>query len=141
MESGFTDSKIEWRNESGVIVETSVDGTDYLPCVNGEAIPQYKKGGFVTSGFLYIRITMSTTDASKFIPRLSYFSIRFYSQLQIFADNHNSYIESDDQFAVGSLNYSPLLRHYNNGIRPNAMYKASMSPPISLIMFIKFSAS
>ncbi len=122
MESGFTDSKIEWRNESGVIVETSVDGTNYSACVNGEAIPQYKKGGFGTNGLLYIRITMSTTDASKFLPRISYFSIRFYSQSRIFADNHNSYIESDNQFAIGSLNYSPLLRHYNNGIRPNSTY-------------------
>ena len=122
MDSGFTDSKIEWRNELGVIVETSVDGTNYLPCVNGEAIPQYKKGGFGTSGLLYIKITMSTTDASKFLPRLSYFSIRFYSQSQIYADNHSSYIESDNQFAIGSLNYSPILRHYNNGIRPNSGY-------------------
>jgi len=122
MESGFTDSKIEWRNESGVIVETSVDGTNYSACVNGEAIPQYKKGGFGTNGLLYIRITMSTTDASKFLPRISYFSIRFYSQSRIFADNHNSYIESNNQFAIGSLNYSPLLRHYNNGIRPNSTY-------------------
>jgi hypothetical protein len=122
MESGFTDSKIEWRNESGVIVETSVDGTNYSSCVNGEAIPQYKKGGFGTNGLLYIRITMSTTDASKLLPRISYFSIRFYSQSKIFADNHNSYIESNNQFAIGSLNYSPLLRHYNNGIRPNSTY-------------------
>ncbi len=122
MESGFTDSKIEWRNELGIIVETSADGTNYSTCINGEAIPQYKKGGFGTSGLLYIRITMSTTDASKFLPRLLYFSIRFYSQSRIYADNHNSYIESDNQFAIGSLNYSPILRHYNNGIRPNSGY-------------------
>ena len=132
MESGFTDSKIEWRNELGVIVETSVDGTNYLPCVNGEAIPQYKKGGFGTSGLLYIRITMSTTDASKFLPRLSYFSIRFYSQSRIYADNHNSYIESDNQFAVGSLNYSPILRHYNNGIRPNSGYGFKMNTGLNI---------
>ena len=132
MESGFTDSKIEWRNELGVIVETSVDGTNYLSCVNGEAIPQYKKGGFGTSGLLYIRITMSTTDASKFLPRLSYFSIRFYSQSRIYADNHNSYIESDNQFAVGSLNYSPILRHYNNGIRPNSGYGFKMNTGLNI---------
>jgi hypothetical protein len=132
MESGFTDSKIEWRNELGVIVETSADGTNYLPCVNGEAIPQYKKGGFGTSGLLYIRITMSTTDASKFLPRLSYFSIRFYSQSLIYADNHNSYIESDNQFAVGSLNYSPILRHYNNGIRPNSGYGFKMNTGLNI---------
>jgi len=121
-ESGFTNSKIEWRNELGISVETSIDGTTYLPCVNGEAIPQYKKGSFDTNGLLYIRITMTTTDASKFLPRLSYFSIKFYSQTRIYADNFNSYIESDDQFAVGSLNYSPLLRHYANGIRPDSGY-------------------
>ena len=122
MESGFADSKIEWRNESGISVQTSVDGISYLNCVNGEAIPQYKKGNFNTSGLLYIKITMSTTDASKFLPRLSYFSIRFYNQSKIYADNFNSYIESSSQFAVGSLNYSPLMRHYNNGIRPNSGY-------------------
>ena len=59
MESGFTNSKIEWRNELGISVQTSVDGSSYLDCVNGEAIPQYKKGNFNTSGLLYIKITMS----------------------------------------------------------------------------------
>jgi hypothetical protein len=132
MESGLTNSKIEWRNELGVVVETSVDGTNYSSCVNGESIPQYKKGAFDTSGLLYIRITMSTTDASKFLPRLSYFSIRFYSQSRIYADNFNSYIESNNQFAVGSLNYSPLVRHYNNGIRPNSTYGFNINTGLNI---------
>jgi hypothetical protein len=132
MESGFVDSKIEWRNELGISVQTSIDGTNYLPCVNGESIPQYKKGAFDTSGLLYIRITMSTTDASKFLPRLSYFSIRFYSQSRIYADNFNSYIESNSQFATGSLNYSPLLRHYNNGIRPNSGYGFNINTGLNI---------
>jgi hypothetical protein len=122
MESGFVNSKIEWRNELGISVQTSTDGVSYLNCVNGEAVPQYRKGNFNTSGLLYIKITMSTTDASKFLPRLSFFSIKFYSQSKIYADNFNSYIESSNQFAIGSLNYSPLMRHYNNGIRPNSGY-------------------
>lgn len=121
-ESGLINSKIEWRNELGISVKTSIDGATYLPCVNGEAIPQYKKGSFDTNGLLYIRITMTTTDASKFLPRLSHFSIKFYGQTKIYADNFSSYIESNDQFAIGSLNYSPLLRHYNNGIRPASGY-------------------
>ena len=132
MESGFVDSKIEWRNELGVIVETSVDGTNYSTCVNGESIPQYKKGSFGTSGLLYIKITMATTDASKFLPRLSYFSIRFYSQTKFYADNFNSYIESNNQFAIGSLNYSPLLRHYNNGIRPNSGYGFNINTGLNI---------
>jgi len=118
MESGLTDSKIEWRNELGVQVETSVDGTNYVYCTNGGSIPQYKKGAFNTTGLLYIRVTMQTSDASKFLPRLSYLSIKFYSRSTIYSDNSNSYIESNNDFIVGSLNYSPILRHYNNGIRP-----------------------
>ena len=132
MESGLTDSKIEWRNELGITVETSIDGISYLPCVNGESIPQYKKGGFDTSGLLYIRITMNTSDASKFLPRLSYFSIRFYDESKIYADNHNSYIDSENQFAVGSLNYSPILRHYANGIRPNSGYGFKINTELNI---------
>ena len=120
--SGFTNSKIEWRNDLGIVVETSVDGTNYLTCENGDSIPQYTKGSFNSSGVLYIKITMSTTDASKFLPRLSYFSIRFYRESLIYADNSNSYIGSNSQFMVGSLNYSPLIRHYNNGIRAKSGY-------------------
>jgi len=119
-ESSFTNSKIEWRNDLGITVETSVDGTTYVACANGESIPQYKKGDFNTSGILYIRITMSTSDASKFLPRLSYFSVRFYRESFIYADNGNSYISSNNQFSIGSLNYSPLVRHYANGIRPES---------------------
>jgi len=132
MESGFVNSKIEWRNDLGISVETSVDGTTYVSCINGESIPQYKKGSFNTSGLLYIRITMSTSDASKFLPRLSYFSIKFYSQSRIYADNFNSYIESDDQFAIGSLNYSPLIRHYNNGIRPGSGYGFDINTELNI---------
>jgi hypothetical protein len=128
MESGFVNSKIEWRNELGISVQTSTDGISYLNCVNGEAVPQYRKGNFNTSGLLYIKITMSTTDASKFLPRLSFFSIKFYSQSKVYADNFNSYIESSNQFAIGSLNYSPMMRHYNNGIRPNSGYGFDISP-------------
>jgi len=121
-EAGLTDSKIEWRNKAGITVETSVDNINYLSCVNGESIPQYKKGQFDTSGLLYIKITMQTTDASKFLPRLSSFSIKFYRQSKIYSDNSSSYIESNNHFSIGSINYSPLLRHYNNGIRPNLGY-------------------
>jgi hypothetical protein len=121
-ESGLTNSKIEWRNDLGIVVETSIDGTNYVVCENGDSIPQYTKGSFDSSGLLYIRITMSTTDASKFLPRLSYFSIRFYRESLVYADNSNSYIGSNSQFRVGSLNYSPLIRHYNNGIRAKSGY-------------------
>lgn len=132
MGSGLIDSKIEWRNDLGIQVETSIDGTNYVACGNGKSIPQYKKGGFSTSGILYIRITMSTSDSSKFLPRLSYFSVKFYNQSKIYADNSNSYIESDNHFEIGSINYSPLLRHYNNGIRPESGYGFNINTELDI---------
>jgi len=121
-ESGLTDSKIEWRNDLGVSVETSVDGTSYVSCENGQAIPQYSVNSFNTSGVLYIRITMSTSDASKFLPRLSLFNIRFYRESIVYSDNSPNTITSDNQINVGAVNYSPLVRHYNNGIRTESGY-------------------
>ena len=114
---GLNTSKIEWRNDLGITVETSIDDITYLPCTNGQPIPQYSKDGFDTSGKLYIRITMSTSDASKFLPRLSFFCITFYSDRTIYADNFGDKITSNTDYYLGSLNYPILSRHYMNGIR------------------------
>jgi len=117
LELGLVTSKVEWRNDLGVIVESSIDGTTYVQCENGSPIPQYTKDGFNTSGNLYIRITMSTTDASKYKPYLSFFCIAFYSNKDIFADNFGDKITSSTEYSLGSLNYPILSRNYTNGIR------------------------
>lgn len=110
-------SKVEWRNDLGITVETSVDGTTYVSCVNGQPIPQYTKDSFDASGKLYIRITMSTTDASKYLPTLSFFCIAFYSNKDLYADNYGDKLSSDTEYYLGSLNYPILSRNYTNGIR------------------------
>jgi hypothetical protein len=110
-------SKVEWRNDLGVTVESSIDGTTYVSCVNGQPIPQYTKDSFDTSGKLYIRITMSTSDASKYLPILSFFCVSFYSNKDIYADNYGDRISSTTEYYLGSLNYPILSRNYTNGIR------------------------
>jgi hypothetical protein len=65
---------------------------------------------------------MSTSDASKFLPRLSLFNIRFYRESTVYSDNSPNTITSDNQINVGAVNYSPLVRHYNNGIRTESGY-------------------
>lgn len=110
-------SKIEWRNDYGVSVETSIDGTNWLTCVNGQAVPQYTKDSFSNSGRLYLRITMSTTDSSKFFPKLSYFSIKFFSTKSLYADNFGDKISSNTEYSLGSINYPVLSRNYLNGLR------------------------
>ena len=115
---GLITSKVEWRNDLGVTVESSVDGITYSACTNGQPLPQYTKDSFDSSGKVYIRITMSTTDASKFLPQLSFFCITFYSDRTIFADNFGDKITSTTDYYLGSLNYPILSRNYMNGIRP-----------------------
>lgn len=110
-------SKVEWRNDLGVTVESSIDGTTYVSCVNGQPIPQYTKDSFHSSGKLYIRITMTTSDASKYLPILSFFCIAFYSNKDIYADNYGDRISSTTEYYLGSLNYPILSRNYTNGIR------------------------
>jgi len=116
-ELNLVTSKVEWRNDLGVIVESSTDGTNYQTCFNGGPIPQYTKDSFDSSNNLYIRITMSTTDASKYLPILSFFCITFYSNKDIYADNYGDRISSNTEYYLGSLNYPILSRNYGNGIR------------------------
>jgi hypothetical protein len=118
-ELNLVTSKIEWRNDLGITVESSLDGTvgSYVPCVNGQPVPQYTKDSFSTTGKLYIKITMSTSDASKYLPKLSFFCIAFYSNKDIYADNYGDRINSSTEYYLGSLNYPILSRNYTNGIR------------------------
>jgi hypothetical protein len=108
---------VEWRNDFGVEVESSVDGINWVACSNGQPLPQYTKDSFDSSYKVYIRITMSTSDASKFLPKLSFFCITFYSDRTIFADNYGDKITSNSDYYLGSLNYPILSRNYMNGIR------------------------
>ncbi|NCW72650.1 MAG: hypothetical protein EBW12_06580 [Actinobacteria bacterium] len=129
---GLITSKVEWRNDLGITVESSVDGTTYVACTNGQPIPQYSKGSFNTTGKLYIRITMSTTDASKFLPRLSFFCITFYSDTTVYADNYGDKITSNSDYYLGSLNYPVLSRHYMNGIRAKNGAEFDMTTAMSV---------
>ena len=117
LEIGLVTSKVEWRNDLGISVESSVDGTTWAACTNGQPLPQYTKDSFDSTGKVYIKITMSTTDASKFLPKLSFFCVTFYSDRTIFADNFGDKITSTTDYYLGSLNYPILSRNYMNGIR------------------------
>jgi hypothetical protein len=132
-ESGLISSKAEWYGTEGVTIETSSDGVTYTACDNGRIIPQYKLGtsSFSTTNIVYVKITLSTTDASKYLPKLYNLNFYFYNTKRIYALNGGDYIESikpldgtvDDSiwdYDIASISYSPLFRKKDNGIRPNA---------------------
>ena len=115
---GLAFSRIEWSGENGISVETSVDGTTYVSCVNGQNIPQYENGDFDETGNIYIKFTLSTSDASKYVPKLSYLNISFYPNMTLSADNFgDTIVFAEKEYFLGNKNYNILSRDYRNGLR------------------------
>lgn len=115
---GLTSSKIEWSGGQGITVETSLDGTTYTACTNGSSIPGYTQASFNSSGKLYIRFTLASTDISKYIPKLKYISFDFYKTKNIYAENFGDKISyAENEYHLGGKNYRILSSDYRNGLR------------------------
>jgi len=111
-------SKIEWLGENGISVQTSVDGINYTECKNGKSLPQYKYNNFHESGNIYIKFILSTLDASRYIPKLNYLNISFYTNKDISAENYGNTITlNQNEYFLGNKNYSLLSRDSRNGLR------------------------
>jgi hypothetical protein len=116
------DSRIEWDGDNGITVEASVDGTNYLPCVNGQSIPQYSFNAIDSSLDLYIKITLSTSNNIKYLPKLYNLSISFYDNQVMYAQNSASYFSKIESVSGNNVNLSnkryPILsRDRRNGLR------------------------
>jgi hypothetical protein len=118
-------SKIEWSGTDGITVEVSVDGTTYQACQNGQKIPQFTIASFNGNKQIYLKITMSTTDSSKYLPKLSTLQIKFYNNQIAYASNSSSYISTLEGLAgvsvyditIGNDKHPILSRNAKNGIR------------------------
>jgi hypothetical protein len=110
-------SKIEWRADKGITVETSIDGTTYVQCTNGSALPQFSKETSITTNILYVRITMTSSDTSTDLPRLSGFKIYFYANKDLYAQNYGYFATSTKEYDLSLFNYPVLLRHPNVGLK------------------------
>ena len=117
-------SKIEWNATPGVTVSTSVDGLTYVECENGGVIPQYRLASFSSTRHLYIKIVLSTTDASKFIPKIHDLIIKFYNNQRVYFTNSSSYISTLEgadgvlfyNVSVGEKYSTVLSRNSRNGV-------------------------
>jgi hypothetical protein len=134
-------SRIEWDGDNGVSVLTSIDGTNYVSCINGQPVPQYSLSSFSTSRNLYIRIIMTTTDNSKYLPKLSGLSISFYNNQRFYSNNSSSYIStlegvsgvSVKDIGLSNNTYEILSRDARNGVS----VKAGSGFKLSTTMLVK----
>jgi hypothetical protein len=117
VDMGATTSKAYWKADKNITVESSPDGITYDLCENGKALPNYNKSAAITANNIFLRITMSTTDASKYLPKLSSVKVDFYASVDTYSENSGYYATSTSDYSLGSFNYPPLLRHKNNGLQ------------------------
>lgn len=123
--STFDSSKIEWDGDNGISIQASTDGVTYTSCVNGQQIPGYTLNSFASTGRIYLRITFTSTDTSRYIPRLFNLSILFYNNQTKYSYNGSGYMTtleeeaaiSDYRITLGKLPYDILSRNNRNGLR------------------------
>jgi hypothetical protein len=120
VDMGATTSKVYWKADKNITVESSSDGITYNQCENGKALPNYNKSAAISTSTIFLRITMSTTDASKYLPKLSSVKVDFYASVDAYSENSGYYATSTSDYSLGSFNYPPLLRHKNNGLQTKA---------------------
>ena len=120
VDMGATTSKVYWKADKNITVESSLDGITYDPCENGKALPNYNKSAAISASNIFLKITMSTTDASKYLPKLSSVKVDFYASVDAYSENSGYYATSTSDYSLGSFNYPPLLRHKNNGLQTKA---------------------
>jgi hypothetical protein len=111
-------SKIQWDGSAGISVYTSLDGVSYEQCENGYSIPQYTYSNFNEQRFFYLKIVFSSTDSSRYLPKLYSLSINFYSEQIAYSKNGGAYIYKIDNLdcSFGKEVYPILSMNKLNGI-------------------------
>ena len=132
-------SKIEWFGDNGITVETSIDGETYEICNNGETIPQYSYDNFSDQRLLYIKITITSEDASKYLPKLYNLYIYFYNQQILYSKNGGGYLSKIDDlnYYLGSESYPILSKDKRNGllVPANSGFNINMPYDIKSVEF------
>jgi hypothetical protein len=144
-------SKIEWSGDNGVSVRTSTDGTTWQSCDNGKAIPQFKLGAFSSERTLYLEITFTSSDTTKFLPRLYSLLVCFYKDQVLYSPSNANYIYTIEgtsgfpskDITLGRVSYPILSRQKLNGLTTadGAGFKIDMTESIRTVeLFITLSA-
>lgn len=118
-------SKIEWSGDNGVSVYTSVDGINYTQCINGGVIPSYSLSSFDATRNLYLKFIFTSTDASRYLPKLEYLIIKFYNNHKEYSINSAEYFStlegtsgvSSYDATIGNNLFPALIRDGRNGVR------------------------
>ena len=118
-------SKIEWSGDNGVAIHASLDGVTYVPCINGGVIPGYSLSSFSSDRKLYLKFIFTSTDSSRYTPKLEYVFIKMYNNYSESATNSADYFTtlegvsgvSNYDVTIGNNLFPALIRDARNGVQ------------------------
>ena len=114
---GITTSQIHWENDvKGILVEASINNVTWQTCVNGSPLPYFNKNDNQVSDILYLRVTLSSDDSSRYLPILTSLDIAFYNSKNFYSDNSGYYASSSYDYALPKVNSKTLSYNRNNGL-------------------------
>ena len=115
---GVTSSQIAWEDDvDNISVQVSQDGTTWQTCKNNSPIPFFNKNDGITSGLLYLKVTMTSADTSTNLPILRSLSLDLFSNTDFYADNSGDRIYSVKDYALSRYNHPVISYNDYNGLR------------------------
>ena len=110
-------SQIHWSNDvKGILVEASIDNITWRTCTNGSPLPYINKSDNQFSQIVYLRITLSSADTSRYLPILRSLEIAFYTDKNFYSDNSGYYVSSAYDYSLPKFNSKTLSYNRNNGL-------------------------
>lgn len=137
--STISSSQIYWDSDlPGIKVEVSIDGSIWKECKNGSPIPYYNKNDNQPASVLYIRVTMSSYDTSKYYIELKSIEILFYGSKDFYSDNSGYSLSSSFDYSLPKYNSTTLSYNKNNGLRMYDGHGFTLNnvPPIKAVEMI-----
>jgi hypothetical protein len=137
--SGIDTSQIYWSEDvKGILIEVSLDNQSWVTCTNGSPLPYFNKNQNQISDLLYVRVTLSSSDTTKYLPRLRYINILFFKSKTFYSDNTGSYVDSAYDYSLPEYNSRTLSYNKNNGLRMynGHGFKINAAPPTRSVEMI-----
>jgi hypothetical protein len=114
-------SKIEWQADKNIVVQMGTDGTTYpYTLTNNSSLPLYNKSETLGNRIIYLKVTFTTLDASKYFPKFLNLRVKFYDTKDIYSDNSKYFITSSSEYDIASFNYPTLIRMDRDGIQTSS---------------------
>ena len=113
-----TSSQLSYDDDiSNILIEASIDNIVWQTCKNNSPLPFFNKNDGISNGILYLRVTLTSLDTSKDLPKLKSISLDFFSNTDFYADNSGDRIYSIKDYGLSRYNHPIISYNDYNGLK------------------------